>query len=98
MLLAAYKHPNACTTTEIGLSVHIRYNGLFTDFNAMPGTIRNKVTIGAQVSVVQKHHQRSGELTRGTVAKILTNSPNHPHGIKVKLDSGTVGRVKAIHD
>lgn len=64
----------------------------------MAGNNRSQLSIGLEVSVVQKHHQRSGELTRGKIAKILTNSPNHPHGIKVKLDSGVVGRVKEIHD
>jgi len=46
--------------------------------------------------VVQKHHQRTGELTEGVVQNILTNSPQHPHGIKVRLESGVVGRVKEI--
>lgn len=64
----------------------------------MSGTIRSAIQIGASVNVVQKHHQRSGELTQGTVARILTKSPNHAHGIKVKLDDGTVGRVKEILD
>ena len=64
----------------------------------MAGNNRSQLSIVLEVSVVQKHHQRSGELTRGKIAKILTNSPNHPHGIKVKLDSGVVGRVKEIHD
>ncbi len=64
----------------------------------MSGNIRNKLSIGLEVSVVQKQHQRTGELTRGEIARILTNSPNHPHGIKVKLKTGQVGRVKAIHE
>lgn len=64
----------------------------------MPGTIRKYLSQGLEVSVVQKHHQRTGELTRGNIDRILTNSPNHPHGIKVKLTSGVVGRVKQIHD
>lgn len=64
----------------------------------MNGTQRKNIHLGAHVSVVQKQHQRSGQLTEGVVARILTNSPNHPHGIKVKLEDGTVGRVKAIHD
>lgn len=46
--------------------------------------------------IVQKQDQRSGELTEGYVARILTKSPQHPHGIKVKLETGEVGRVKAI--
>lgn len=49
-----------------------------------------------EVRVVQKHHQRTGELTEGTVQRLLTKSANHPHGIKVKLASGIVGRVKEI--
>ncbi len=64
----------------------------------MSGTQRNQLRIGMTVSVVQKRHQRSGELTQGNIARILTNSPNHPHGIKVKLNDGTVGRVKKIHE
>ncbi len=60
------------------------------------GTKRADISIGTEVSVVQKHHQRSGELTEGVVAKLLTNSPTHPHGIKVRLESGIVGRVKGI--
>lgn len=64
----------------------------------MSGTIRSNISIGATVNVVQKQHQRSGELTEGVVARILTKSPNHPHGIKVKLESGIVGRVKEILD
>ncbi len=62
----------------------------------MEGTLRKNIRIGTQVEVVQKHHQRSGELTRGMVKKILTNSPSHPHGIKVMLEDGIVGRVKSI--
>lgn len=48
------------------------------------------------VRIVQKQHQRSGELTEGLVKAILTNAPQHPHGIKVRLDTGEVGRVKEI--
>ncbi len=62
----------------------------------MSGNLRSNISIGLSVKVVQKQHQRSGTLTTGVVAKILTNSPNHPHGIKVKLEDGTVGRVKEI--
>ncbi len=64
----------------------------------MPGTVRKHLAPGTKVSVVQKHHQRSGELTHGIIDRILTNSPTHPHGIKVKLTSGVVGRVKELHD
>ena len=62
----------------------------------MDGNKRVNIKIGANVSIVLKQDQRSGELTEGVVAKILTNSPNHPHGIKVRLESGEVGRVKQI--
>ncbi|KIH71737.1 YwbE family protein [Salinicoccus roseus] len=62
----------------------------------MDGTNRENIKPGVKVKVVQKHHQRSGELTEGTVARLLTNSATHPHGIKVKLEDGTVGRVKEI--
>jgi uncharacterized repeat protein (TIGR03833 family) len=49
-----------------------------------------------KVRVVEKQNQRTGQLTEGIVQRILTNSPNHPHGIKVMLDNGIVGRVKEI--
>ena len=62
----------------------------------MNGNSRSNIKPGIKVSVVQKQDQRSGELTEGVVSKILTNSSNHPHGIKVKLTSGVVGRVKEI--
>ena len=62
----------------------------------MNGTNRKNITIGCEVEVVQKHHQRTGELSFGFVKRILTKSSNHPHGIKVQLDDGTVGRVKNI--
>jgi uncharacterized repeat protein (TIGR03833 family) len=57
---------------------------------------RKNINIGLFVEIVQKPHQRTGELTEGIIAKILTKSPNHPHGIKVQLESGIVGRVKNI--
>ena len=60
------------------------------------GTNRKDIQVGIEVEVVQKHHQSSGELTEGIVKKILTNSPTHPHGIKVMLEGGIVGRVKNI--
>ncbi len=63
----------------------------------MSGTKKDNINIGSEVDVVQKHHQRSGELTNGIVKRILTKSTNHPHGIKVMLEDGTVGRVKVIH-
>ncbi len=60
------------------------------------GTKRSNIRIGSEVEIVQKHHQNTGELTDGVVKRILTNSPNHPHGIKVQLESGEVGRVKTV--
>jgi uncharacterized repeat protein (TIGR03833 family) len=62
----------------------------------MNGTKRSDVKIGTKVEVVQKQDQRSGKLTEGVVQTILTKSPNHPHGIKVRLANGIVGRVKNI--
>ncbi|WP_425448869.1 YwbE family protein [Dethiothermospora halolimnae] len=62
----------------------------------MEGTKRKNIKKGIKVKVVQKQDQRSGKLTEGIVEKILTNSPNHHHGIKVMLEDGTVGRVKEI--
>lgn len=64
----------------------------------MPNTKRTNIKIGYIVEIVQKHHQRSGELTEGEVKRLLTKSPNHPHGIKVQLTSGEVGRVQNILD
>ncbi|MEN8703336.1 MAG: YwbE family protein [Polaribacter sp.] len=60
------------------------------------GRKRRNITIGAFVEIVQKPNQRSGKLTSGIVAKILTKSIQHPHGIKVQLETGIVGRVKNI--
>jgi len=60
------------------------------------GTVRSRITPGARVSIVQKADQQSGRLTEGIVRDVLTNSPTHPHGIKVRLESGEVGRVKEI--
>lgn len=62
----------------------------------MDGRKRANINIGAEVAVVQKHHQRTGELTKGIVKRLLTKSSNHPHGIKVQLVSGIVGRVKQV--
>ena len=60
------------------------------------GRNRKDISVGLKVKVVQKHHQRTGVLTTGIVANILTNSRTHPHGIKVRLESAIVGRVKEI--
>lgn len=63
----------------------------------MDGTKRINITQGASVAIVQKQDQRSGALTQGIVQDILTNSPSHPHGIKVRLTNGQVGRVQRIN-
>jgi uncharacterized repeat protein (TIGR03833 family) len=62
----------------------------------MDGTKRSNIKPGDVVMVVQKQDQSSGKLTEGVVMRILTNSPEHPHGIKVMLEDGIVGRVKEI--
>ena len=62
----------------------------------MDGKNRADIKAGAHVLVVKKQDQRSGKLTEGNVKNILTKSPTHPHGIKVRLESGVVGRVKKI--
>ncbi len=64
----------------------------------MDGTKRGDIKPGAFVAIVLKEDQRTGELTEGYVKNILTNSPKHPHGIKVRLETGEVGRVKKILD
>jgi uncharacterized repeat protein (TIGR03833 family) len=62
----------------------------------MDGKTRSYIKHGAQVKIVLKQDQRSGKLTEGVVQDILTKSPSHPHGIKVRLTNGDVGRVKEI--
>ncbi len=62
----------------------------------MDGTIRAEIKPSLEVAIVLKKDQRSGALTHGRVKDILTKSPTHPHGIKVRLESGAVGRVKEI--
>jgi uncharacterized repeat protein (TIGR03833 family) len=64
----------------------------------MDGQTRQNIAPGLRVSIVEKHNQPTGELTEGIVADILTNSPFHPRGIKVRLESGEVGRVQVIHE
>lgn len=58
--------------------------------------LRSDIRAGLKVQIVEKQNQRSGALTEGVVARILTSSPTHPHGIKVMLEDGRVGRVQAI--
>ena len=62
----------------------------------MNGQTRANISPGLEVDIVLKKDQRTGALTRGVVKDILTNSPFHPHGIKVRLQDGQVGRVKEI--
>lgn len=62
----------------------------------MNGNHKDDIKIGLKVFIVEKQNQRTDKLTEGVVKKILTNSKNHPHGIKVMLEDGTVGRVKSI--
>lgn len=62
----------------------------------MNGQKREKVKIGSEVEVMLKADQKTGTLTRGIVAEILTNSSSHPHGIKVRLEDGQIGRVQNI--
>ncbi|MFC7786120.1 MULTISPECIES: YwbE family protein [unclassified Rossellomorea] len=62
----------------------------------MSGQQRSNIKQGLEVDIVLKKDQRTNKLTRGVVKDILTNSPNHPHGIKVRLEDGQVGRVKNI--
>ena len=62
----------------------------------MDGTRRLNITPGLAVRIVLKKDQRSGNLTEGVVKDILTKSPTHPHGIKVRLENGAIGRVKEI--
>ena len=62
----------------------------------MDGTRRSDIRPGLRVSIVLKQDQRTGRLTEGLVRNILTNSSSHPHGIKVRLERGEVGRVKEI--
>ncbi len=63
----------------------------------MMNRIRESIEIGLEVGIVLKKDQRGGKITKGVVKEILTNSANHPHGIKVRLEDGQVGRVKEIY-
>jgi uncharacterized repeat protein (TIGR03833 family) len=69
---------------------------LLTGEKYMDGKIRSDIRPGLRVSIVLKKNQKTGKLSEGIVKNILTNSPSHPHGIKVRLESGEVGRVKEI--
>jgi uncharacterized repeat protein (TIGR03833 family) len=64
--------------------------------NRKDGTNRNEIKPGLKVNIVLKADQKTGKLTQGIVKDLLTNSSTHPHGIKVRLEDGQVGRVKEI--
>jgi uncharacterized repeat protein (TIGR03833 family) len=64
----------------------------------LDGQLRHNIQIGKRVAIVQKQDQRTGNLTEGVVKRLLTKSANHPHGIKVQLESGLIGRVKQVLD
>jgi uncharacterized repeat protein (TIGR03833 family) len=78
------------------LNIKIQCIQLFIGRKYMGGKDRSQITPGKEVLIVLKKDQQTGKLTRGIVKDILTNSPNHPHGIKVRLESGEVGRVQEI--
>jgi len=64
----------------------------------MNGRVRKNIKLGMKVSIEQKRDQRTGVLTEGIIDDILTNSTTHPHGIKVRLSTGEIGRVKIIRE
>ena len=72
------------------LSLRCRFTGM------EPNQQRSQIKSGNRVRIVLKQDQRSGKLTEGVVKDILTNSPTHPHGIKVRLTDGKVGRVQSV--
>lgn len=69
---------------------------MFNKLEFTEGTRRADIKPGIEVRVELTEHKRTGRLTEGTVKEVLTSSPNHPHGIKVMLESGLVGRIKQI--
>ena len=72
--------------------IKIRYR----NHQSLLNSTRDKINIGITVQIVQKQDQRTGKLTEGVVKRILTSSNFHPHGIKVELDNGKIGRVQSI--
>ena len=69
-----------------------------SDVSMLDGRVRRNIHVGSAVAIVLKKDQPTGALTWGRVNAILTNSPSHPHGIKVRLSDGSVGRVQQIYD
>jgi len=82
------------STKEVVLESSISYD--ITRARMQPNQQRSKIKPGVNVQIVMKQHQRTGKLTKGIVKNILTNSSFHPHGIKVRLTDGQVGRVQSI--
>jgi len=71
-------------------------HNMFNKLEFTEGTRRADIKPGIEVRVELTEHKRTGRLTEGKVKEVLTSSPNHPHGIKVMLESGLVGRIKQI--
>lgn len=69
-----------------------------SDVSMLDGRVRRNIHVGSAFAIVLKKDQPTGALTWGRVDEILTNSPSHPHGIKVRLSDGSVGRVQQIYD
>jgi uncharacterized repeat protein (TIGR03833 family) len=82
--------PSCHTSFTSTKAINFRHN------HTMSGQTRSQIQPGMKVRVVEKENQRTGKLTEGIVNRILTKSPHHPHGIKVLLETGVVGRVKEI--
>lgn len=80
----------------ISTSDHLLVPPISARNSSMNGQRRSDLRPGLEVFIVQKQDQRTGALTHGVVKDILTKSPTHPHGIKVRLENGLVGRVKSI--
>jgi uncharacterized repeat protein (TIGR03833 family) len=84
------------TSGAVHLSNRILYKPSLEMRDMEPHQQRSQIKPGLKVNIVMKQHQKTGILTQGIVKDILTNSPTHPHGIKVKLTDGKVGRVQSI--
>jgi uncharacterized repeat protein (TIGR03833 family) len=84
------------TIAKKQFSTRMHINHKRQEQRMQPNQQRSQIKPGSHVKIVLKQDQRSGKLTEGTVKEILTNSPTHPHGIKVRLMDGKVGRVQTI--
>lgn len=76
--------------------IHIKTRGVYIAIMIINGQNRKDIYIGLEVEIILKKDQSTGKTTRGIVKDILTNSQNHPHGIKVRLQNGQIGRVQTI--